>query len=318
MAAMINRRRYGVVVLLLLAVSLPVGACGGGGGPVTLDDFGSRFDDAICDVLVACHDEPDKASCLATWPFQFGQVVADVKAGKVKFNADAAAACIDGVRAESCSISLSKGIQACQDAFQGLVADGGACFTDVDCVSERCALTTSCMGTCSPAPTVVPVGGDCSQGTNHVCDAASYCKAGMAPGSGTCTATSAVGAACTYSFECAARAFCNLGTCVTTLPIEGQACDPNSFISCDRGDLSCQPAMPGAATGTCTPRGTVGAACADDSACLSYEFCNSDTMTCALLPGLGQSCATSFFCQGDLECDATNVCVAPTPEMICM
>src|SRR5687768_15471735 len=91
------------VLLVGVALALGAAACGGGsgGGPVALDDYQPELLDAACAYLVACEGSPDRATCLASRPIAFTALAtlkADVAAGIVMYDGQAARACVDAFK----------------------------------------------------------------------------------------------------------------------------------------------------------------------------------------------------------------------------
>ena len=86
--------------LVALALALGAAACGGsiGADSVALDDFEPELRDAACAYLVACEQMPDRATCLAVGlgdSSELATLKADVAAGTLTYDGQAARACID-------------------------------------------------------------------------------------------------------------------------------------------------------------------------------------------------------------------------------
>lgn len=113
------------------------------------------------------------------------------------------------------------------------------------------------------------VGSPCT-GDSH-CVSTAYCELSQPP---MCVARSAIGTACANSESCISTAYCDGSHCAARLAI-GAACTTSQIpphIPCDPAgfcDLSMQ---------TCTALLGVGAACADDTSCLS-SFCHKGSCT---------------------------------------
>jgi hypothetical protein len=127
---------------------------GGGGTPISATAFVQQ---------VGMHDCDDAFTCMASFPAMTGEtfaddfgasqsdcyamaatyydpakVEADVTAGKITFDGQAAADCIAGIAAPTCSTYWTDGPDwpaACDRAMVGTVADGGACDIDFECAS---------------------------------------------------------------------------------------------------------------------------------------------------------------------------------------
>lgn len=319
--------------LSLTVLPLSLAACGDtGGGSIALEDLADEVDEAFCEADVKCGESPDMATCLDT---RYGDredelktISASVEAGRISYDAEQAAECLDLIRGMECRFSSTFDEAAfeaaCRAVFTGTVADGGACVEDEECASQECEPPTDCTMSCcvgacvmaEPDPTPVPVGGDCS-GVEAECVATAYC-ASDATGE-RCVAKVGAGQPCADFDACQQGLFCvldyatEMGTC-QELPDEGETCDPNAFfIACDRQDNYCDPT-----TMKCTRKKGVGEACTPtefgDSNCQAYAACVSGT--CVARPGEGEACSDTLECLGELDCDGA-VCVAPADEPAC-
>jgi hypothetical protein len=185
--------------LLLAGLCVLFASACGGGGSIAITDLGTQRIDKGCDLAVRCGAFPDKATCIAASTGNTAQLTADVNAGTVKYDGSAEADCLNAISNLGCSTTTLLSTpepQSCKDAVEGTIADGGACTSNEQCISQSCHLTGSCMGTCDPTQHVVAAGADCSQGSNNVCNDASWCQPGMSSGSGTCAARTASGTSC--------------------------------------------------------------------------------------------------------------------------
>jgi hypothetical protein len=131
-----------ILSVLLLLAAIP--ACSD--SSLSFSDLPAAAADAVCTYGARCGQMPDVASCKAAANFD-AQLLADVQAGRTKYDGKAAAACLDALRSQSCNYSnqLSETPQTCKDAFKGTVADNGACYEDTECVSGSCS-AGSCSG----------------------------------------------------------------------------------------------------------------------------------------------------------------------------
>jgi hypothetical protein len=135
----------------------------GGGPPISATEFVQQ---------VGKHDCDDAFTCKASFPAMAGEtfemdfgatqsacyamaamaddpakVEAAITAGKIKFDGQAAADCIAGIPAPTCSTYWTDGPDwpaACDTAMVGTVADGAACDIDFECatVTSYCDPTT--------------------------------------------------------------------------------------------------------------------------------------------------------------------------------
>jgi hypothetical protein len=272
-------------------------ACGGGGGPPSIDDLTNYIIDTECGIEVQCDQAPDEATCKAsiqTMDKQSETVIADVKAGIIKYDGDKAKACFDAASASGCTFTgfHGKDDDPCATYLTGTVAAGGACFLDLECAGNAvcnatmsgCDVTTTCCpGTCSTSSSTakMPIGGACS-GTSD-CVSTAYCKGATQTAMGTCSAVVATaGAACDSFDACANPMICNEtsstgGTCYTP-GAHGGTCDPAFFVP----DF----------------------ACSDDR-----DYCDPATMKCISRVAVGATCSDTILCQGLSECVNTK-CVA--------
>ena len=307
-------RRLAIVVLWF-------SACGGGGSAaIPIDQLQARAMDALCSYEVRCGLAPDTAAC-DEGLYVREQLEADVKAGKVIYDGQTAAACLDVYRALSCAVSgagLSSVTQAqsCKDIIKGTVATGGACLMDEECQSQACdrsACTTDtecCAGTCTAK---IPAGGDCSAAGSRCADDL-FCRRGTGT-TGICTALIADGQPCTSSDYCEAGRRCNVvtgtsaGTC-GVLPAHGQACPG---MTCDLLSDLCDPASK-----TCVSRIAIGGDCsAIPTGCVPYANCDASTMKCVARKRAGEACAQSSDCLSGVACTA-GICVPPPDKPACM
>ena len=228
----------------LLVSLLAVVGCGGGSGqaaPGDLDAFLTQFFNVLCTAGVSCGTVPDVPTCEASMQrdsTEFATLRADIASGKVRYDAAKASACLDyesRVYGGACTRSAleaatsTTGSEACGEVLVGSVAQGGACFSALECTSASCkqADTTCsrarqcCPGTCAPKLTPIAVGADCSSLLpGQTCATGAVCISTGSQGSPTCqVSANAAGAACATSLECATPLFCALdatggtGTC---------------------------------------------------------------------------------------------------------
>jgi hypothetical protein len=307
-------------------------ACVGcdGGSPGAVGDvvtLSARLLDTLCSARTACGDYPDKATCQASVRIDLGQIQADVSAGKVIYDPTQADACINAIATSvgSCRVSEGLSIAAapCNRMFTGTVAQGGACFMALECVSGACDLTrcvgpACCAGTCLPAEPQVQLGGSCN-GSGQ-CVAGTFCDVNRP--TPTCAAVKAEGSPCAGSFsECAAGTECRpvdaQGTSLACqkLPDEGQACTP-TLGDCDLLTDFCDQT-----TATCKPRLGLGSPCStapvDD--CVGYATCDGLSGKCVALGRVGDDCSLALGpgCLPSLECSGSGTCELPPAGPVC-
>jgi hypothetical protein len=314
-----NLRSNGLGLAFLVAIS----SCGSGGGSssggggdgtsagIALAEFPSEYMDAYCSYLARCAFMPDKATCEATLVLDLPQLVAGVKAEKIKYDAKAAAACLAAIKSMACTKGFPS--PTCKDAMKPLVINGGACFVDDECITGYCDKGTCgssakcCPGTCRPAE-------DCSY---TGCPDGQFCVS-TDPYKRTCQAKAGLGQPCTYSeteeSSCVAGATCTWSesgdaTCVK-IPAEGQKCETDTlFMDCSSSLDYCDEV-----TLKCTRKVPVGGSCSKYN-CVAYAECDS-TGTCVALPGPGEECKSDDWCLGSLYC-YSGTCDFPPPSPIC-
>ena len=280
---------------MVLGASL-LGACGGNDG-VSIDDLPGYVADTECSIQVECQSSPDTATCKAGFTLNDTQsltIIADVKAGVIKYDENAAKACFDAAAAGHCAFqgTHAKDNDPCGTYLTGTVAVGGACFVDLECVDGGSCTptmsgcnqnTTCCPGTCAAGtPTKeVALGAMCAS-TNE-CPVNGYCKGLTSTVMGTCTAVvTTAGAACDNVLACANNMICNMtsstaGTCYDP-PANGAACDPAFFVP----DFACSD---------------------------SRDYCDPTSMKCTARVAVGGTCSDTVLCEGLADCVNTK-CVA--------
>jgi len=316
-------------------------ACGGhgdGGGGVPLSQLGRRLLDVGCEVSARCGRYPDKASCLAATPAtDLDQLMASVAAGKTRYAATAAAACLEEIRSEqgfaSCSHSVvlnSGPLTACQATFTGTQGSGASCLLDEECVSAHCEKTSCgadvrcCLGVCAPSVTPIAIGATCALDGSTACAEGAYCKdtPGELP---VCAAKIAAGQPCDHingAEQCAAGTICIFGEPITVigyclkLPAEGAPCFWGN--GCDSLRDQCL-LPPTGGSPTCMPRVAVGGSCALGVSCVAYADCDPVTQICVARRPAGAACGTptgETACLGSLQCIGDR-CTLPPPEPLC-
>jgi hypothetical protein len=81
-------------------------------------------------------------------------IESEISAGKIKYDATAAASCIAGVSFGDCAGFWLNGATtpaSCATALVGTVPDGGACIVDFDC-SSATSICDPSTRKCGPAP----------------------------------------------------------------------------------------------------------------------------------------------------------------------
>jgi hypothetical protein len=272
---------------------------------------------------VKCGSEPSVAACKASISLdnnEFLTLIDGAKSGAINYNEDQASACIDSVRAPSCTFEGLHGDDPCGEAFTGSVAMGGPCFIGEECAGgasceqtdDNCdSDTTCCPGTCGTPSVDVAAGAPC--GPNDVCPDNQYCKLPETGDVGTCTALlTSAGAACDDFFACADPMICNLFSDMPTCEKSagsGESCDPDALIPCVKDTDHCD------ATSTCVGALADGAACESSTECAPSSTCAG---TCQANVAAGGACTEDGpSCLGSLEC-TNGTCQAPPAGMSCL
>jgi len=183
----------------------------------------------------------------------------------------------------------------CRNAIVGTVANGGACYTALDCSAGSCDTSSACPGACVA---FIAVGQSCAA-PNSMCAPGLICDGA----STTCKAQSAAGGAC----PCQAGTYCD-GT--------SQLCIAKKTSgACTSGGSECAISTV-CSNAQCTPYQAVGGACtppssSDQGVCGLGSFCDPATNLCAPWPVIGQSCAVIHLCQTGFCDQATSMCLTP-------
>ncbi len=326
-------RRGMRVALLVLVVAA---ACGGhhDGGPdasgdvtsgLSLGDFVTMRHDAICAEQVACSAMPDTATCdavLAIDTTELETVVADVIAGTVTYDGNAATACLAYLQG-GCTFAGFHVPSPCDTVFDGTLAIGAACNEDEDCTGyvagrATCVATTTtcdrttacCAGSCTATAAKGALGSPC---TGPTCGSGLYCS----DMTSTCTAIATTAGMSCYGFDgCADPMYCDAlsgsdGIC-TNAAASGDVCEPTATLPCVEDSDYCD-----VETAMCTPKAAIGHACSATVPCVGFANCDV-TGLCIAIPTQGQPCftGTGIACLGDLTC-VDSLCTGPATAMTC-
>src|SRR5688572_2868102 len=113
------RKSFGIGAIL--SIGLSVAACGGPDS-TSIDDLGPELIDAFCERAVRCGYFADEATCKANLDFDFENVVRAVEAGRINYDGEAAAECLDAFRGATCDATSEEARNepdSCDDAFEG-------------------------------------------------------------------------------------------------------------------------------------------------------------------------------------------------------
>lgn len=337
--------------LLLLALLVACGSDdsssnGSGGnasGPDTIADtdaFATEWADVLCEKIDTCFagfaEILAGPNCRDDWKNRIitglDAFNASAEAGRLTFDSDAWASCVDSARAASCEGLQFDGIFGlleCGESITGNVADGESCGIDLDCAEASFCLnepTDACGGVCTPkydVGTSCDRDDACSNGVcrevcaeivaeGEACDENETAEEGQAP------------RVCASGFGCGISEGEMEATCRVTTPTfevtEGQPCgteepsnlcEPDLFCGFNEDfSLSCKPRV---ALGETCGVGFLNS-CQTGAACVGIDVENMIfTGTCEALPGDGEPCLPEglFRCESGLACTEAGVCERP-------
>lgn len=273
---------------------------GGTGGTISAADFFNKVLGGLCSLQKRCANISTDACLSLLGATNIPDLDKAVKAGRVKYDATKAQACIDFYTALSCedlARGLTNGIpNPCKAAITGTVPGGGACYDSIDCAAGTCSrMNNACPGKCvdyAAANGDCTMGGSCDGGAGYrciagrcampggagaVCGTAADCTAGLACIGGKCATPGGLRAPCKTREDCAAGLYCEPGTMVgqsmcATQVAAGGACGSDlkafSVISTQcAGTLVCAGAQVGAMAqvtpGRCAPPSELGGPCTE-------------------------------------------------------
>lgn len=314
-----------------------------GAEAIAFADFFELAEQAYCGWAVRCGGFAEEESCraveffdviypsglLAAGVFDAGvtggqateYLIASHAAGRLEFDAGAAAACFAWVEARGClepgtyvpDEAELAGQAACAGVIRGTMVQNGPCLLSTECAPQEdqsvvCGFDPSCAEACCVGGCrtfgAVPVGTPCTGQTR--CADGSFCASDPNTGQFTvCTAKKAVGAACLSFDECDEAGYCdfNSGKCKALLA-EGATCF--GFGTCQPGLFCDDPEFVG--DSRCIAYALTGASCLAGGyidGCSEIAIgCDQASNTCAALPGPGDECAPG----GDDRCGPTASC----------
>ncbi|HET7501991.1 MAG TPA: hypothetical protein VFK02_13335 [Kofleriaceae bacterium] len=296
----------------MAALCAAAAACG---AARTIDyrDLAGELERARCERFVRCAVFPDEASCVGYLRAAADTSVAGaIDAGKIRYDGEAASACVDAIARQSCDLTAEDARArpaACDRMLAGAIAGGEPCQIDAECVSGTCEPSSGCpesgccAGTCRPAQAPAGDGGGCAQDGD--------CRDGLVCATDrTCRTPAGPGEPCAADRECAAGLGCinplstMPGTC-RPLPHLGEPCP---YLRCADENLRCDETQ-----ASCVALGLPGAPCGGDLECSPLLECDATSHACQVLPSLGMPCTRA--CQGQAFCQhddtGAGTCVAP-------
>jgi hypothetical protein len=186
--------------------------CGGDGGndDIALADLSGELAKVVCEKEFDCCPQDSaatytsEAQCitevqglLSFFTAVFGE---SEQAGRVRYDSARAGECMDVIRGLDCTIVGGEDL-GCDDFIVPLVAAGGECDQDMECVTGYCSYDFETdIGTCATLPGL-------GQACDFDCAQGSYCDFGTS----TCEAAKADGAECFDDEECL-NYYCDLDT----------------------------------------------------------------------------------------------------------
>lgn len=288
--------------------------------------FGRSFYEALCTSMVRCDlftTFRTVEECVAshdrfydgTQTKYLRAVAGALEQQIIALDQGAADRCFAELITGACPVSLDS--PACQAMFRGTRAAGATCFGDEECAAEggRCEGLVgeqACgSGTCTAS---AALGQACGAQTPCVPGAHCVDKTG-----GAVCETGDAGARCTENGDCDRALWCQQGSCV----VDRQAGQPCRFdAECGGGTLCVGELSAGNGIGACSRVTTAGDVC--DDYCFGALFCDIPQLggngSCAALPKQGEPCFTSLGrCGGvDLHCSSQDVCTPlPTEGQAC-
>jgi len=293
-------------------------ACGGGLSP---EEYPEAYDEAWCHRQARCGGIRDEDACvrsgreIARAEREAGvagtlQYEGSIRSGRLRFNEEAARACVQRLEDSSCNESVVQ-VRAdprC-DFLEGQQQEGEPCV-----ITEECGPASYCerrdepicvTSTCKPLPGLGEPVGDIPM-----------CAPGLVPMGETCQPRSDEGGACGSDTSCTPGLYCDVlasWTC-RRFVVEGEACGTGM------GAARCLPHLR-CAEGSCHRLFDVGMACTPPpprdpdgvhvSECKWDLFCEgvagSGVGTCRERLGPGEPCTDNVTCREGLFCDWQNL-----------
>jgi hypothetical protein len=285
-------------IMLAAAIS---GCGGGGGGPLTIEDYGAALVTAQCQVDVRCGAAKSQSACEHDLtPMDTVSIAAAITAGKVTFDPDAAQMCVDATAQLPCdgnAMTNRTPVAGCADAIVGLANPGDPCQIDAECTQGECQTpscgSACCTGMCLAVTTGLAIGTPCQQDTE--CVGGAFCQIDGS-GNQACAALLVAGASCFAGDQCDYGLQCLGGDGRFNPPgmcgAGPHAGDPCNDGACADVGVACN------ATSTCVQVGLAGDACDGETACSPLLICTGGS--CQEYPKVGEpctvGCASGAFC----------------------
>lgn len=262
----------------------------------------ARLEEALGDPSIPTRIDPQRAAaCVEAWS-------TDVIDCGPRAWARLDAACgpvllVDVATGASCAVdgaACASGDGACvAGTCVELPRAGEACAPPSDDGAPACRLDLMCVGgRCQPAP--IEEGAPCEE--------SGQCAATLRCIDGKCGRTAREGEMCDARVPCRGATECRNGTCARGTP---EACtEPGQPDVCGVESLCGAPQAR-----RCEPLAALGAACADDQACVSGSYCDPVSSRCEALPLEGEACGDGVYCADGLACSLDTTRCAPAPTL---
>lgn len=294
------------VSAMMLALAFVFG-CGGGGGPVQLENVCDEMKDAMCSYMEKCDLDwlfqyMVKQTCeemIDCDEMEINEMILEVEAGRLAYDADLAGKCLSKIRNAECDFreDFFKNLgDECEQVFTGLVVQDGDCYRENECADGLfCDESVSeCPGNCQPYKNIGQEcsGGDCNPdmadcdyqqgvcvalaGPGGVCDVVD-CQDGLVCDDdnqpAVCLDPAGEGGSCTSTRGCETGLQCLSGQCAGPAGA-GQACDIGEdgegfLLACEPKHYCDADITLGERTGTCQPKKGAG------SSCILFIECNA-------------------------------------------
>lgn len=320
--------RHCVVGFAIVTLSACSSSADSPNGPA-LEDVGPLYAEALCTPLNQCLGPfadlfLGGEDCATNFGLSFEDSVlpeaqASIEAGRTIYHSEKVNGCLEALETRGCDSLGDMAPQACEDVFEGTVAAGGDCATDIECAGDAfCGFEgAACPGTCT---TRSLEDGDCNDDDD--CSGALVChnnSCTVAPGDGdACEGTD--GMDCRAGYVCIGSNDTASGTCKAVASLasraEGESCDFDTPTLCMAG-LSCvaDSVDNGQPQFVCRAIASAGQACKVGlpSPCEAGYYCDADTDNmeftgnCVASPTAGEPCQDIGFDQ--TACAAGLVCL---------
>ncbi len=296
----VGNLKVAVVNIALAATLLFESACADRSVPLTT--VGDEIEAAICSLWTRCGYASSEAECRTIQHYFVGQIIADAQAGRVNYDSNRMADCLDALRAGGCeygALPSSRWPDVCRAAIAGTVDTDGACITDWQCKSLFCysSSTAACAeGRCAGQEGEACSANDSACEAGILCDRqTSLCEKPLAAAGTACSSDQQCGEGLTCFYNSGdGRAYC------APVVATGESC--NEGTCAQYGDYCDDVAR------VCTPRVAGGAACFGNNSCKQPYMCDSAIGRCILKPAVGEACTGT--CQGGLFCNQNRFCEA--------